>query len=244
VPRHPKGKWFKVASIGFLAAAVVCVVAAINVSVPTPTTSSLESGSPSIQAATPGAVIPSATPVATSTPISTPEPTTPAEPRQFMGATLSIPSIKLEGDITPYSPDELVDITIGDKTMPKAAVEPATADTIAWYTGIEGSSLSSDATNCNYIYGHKYLNGRAVFNDIYEMKEGSEAIISTGNGETLPYVFQSKFPVLKDRLQDDPRITEGAPGCLILLTCNSDGERDANGHTVENYAVRLQLQTA
>jgi hypothetical protein len=182
--------------------------------------------------------------VAPPTPTSTPEPTTPAEPWQFTWATLSIPSIDLNGDITPYSPDELVDITIGDKTIPKAAVEPATADTIAWYSGIEGGTLSSDAENCAYVYGHKYLNGRAVFNDIYEMKEGSEAVITTGNGETLLYVFQSKFPVLKDRLQDDPRITEGAPGCLILLTCNSDGERDANGHTVENYAVRLQLQTA
>jgi len=201
-------------------------------------------GSPSIQAATPDAGIRSATPVATPTPTSTPEPTAPVEPPQFTWATLSIPSIGLEGDISPYTPDQLVDVTVNGKTFEKAAVEPAAADTIAWFTGTEGASLSSQATGCNYVYGHTYLNSWAVFNNISQMQDGSIATITTGNGETLPYAFQEKFKVSKDQLQADPRITEGGPGCLILLTCNSTGERDANGHTVENWAVVLQLQTA
>jgi hypothetical protein len=200
-------------------------------------------GSPSIQAATPDAVLPSATPVAPVIPTSTPEPTTPAEQPVFNGATLSIPSINLvEREISPYTPDQLVDVTIDGKTFPKAAVEPAAADTVAWYTGIEGASLSSQATSCNYVYGHAYQNSWAVFNNISQMQKGSSAIIKTGNGETLPYVVQDSFEIDKDRLQADPRMIEGGPGCLFLITCNSTGERDASGHTVENRAVRLQLQ--
>jgi hypothetical protein len=221
-----------------LIAAVVCLLIGVFNQITNISTGSAEVGSPSIQTATPDAVIPSATPVAT------PTPTTPAEPPQFTWATLSIPSIGLEGDISPYTPDQLVDVTVNGVTFEKAAVEPATADTIAWFTGTEGASLSSQATGCNYVYGHTYLNSEAVFNNISHMQDGSIATITTGNGETLPYAFQEKFKVPKDQLQADPRITEGGPGCLILLTCNSTGERDANGHTVENWAVRLQLQTA
>ena len=200
-------------------------------------------GSPSIQAATPDAVLPSATTVVPVTPTSTPETTAPAEPWVFKGATLSIPSINLrEQEISPYTPDQLVDVTINGKTFEKAAVEPAAADTIAWYTGIEGASLSSQATSCNYVYGHAYLNSWAVFNNISQMQEGSNAIIKTGNGETLPYQVQDSFEIDKDRLQSDPRMIDGGPGCLFLITCNSTGERDTSGHTVKNWAVRLQLQ--
>jgi hypothetical protein len=227
-----------------LIAAAVCLLIGFFNQITNISIGSAESGSPSIQTATPDAVIPSATPVVPPTPTSTPEPTTPAEPWQFTWATLSIPSIGVEGDISPYTPDQLVDVTVNGKTFEKAAVEPATADTIAWFTGTEGASLSSQATGCNYVYGHTYLNSEAVFNNISHMQDGSIATITTGNGETLPYAFQEKFKVPKDQLQADPRIIEGGPGCLILLTCNSTGERDANGHTVENWAVRLQLRTA
>ena len=206
----------------------------------------MELGPSSLVATTPTPAETSPAPVETPTAVPAPEPTPEpvATPWQFTSATLSIPSIGLEGQIAPYTPEQLVSTTVYNSDGSAAtgwAVEPPDVATVSWYTGIEGGILSATATNCAYLYGHSYLDEWAIFNDIPNIQPGSTATINTGSGENLTYAYQDSFKLEKSSISADPRMTEGAPGCLILITCHRDGLRDANGHTVENTVVRLQL---
>ncbi|MGH7218573.1 MAG: class F sortase [Candidatus Microsaccharimonas sp.] len=168
----------------------------------------------------------------TTVPSPTPTPTSqPAEPWTFQGAQLDIPCVGISGPITEYTEAMLVD----------GAVEPATMDTISWYTGIPGGILSEAATNTNYVYGHSWIEP-AIFNGVRQMTPGCEVIITTGNGETLTYVMSEPvFSVMKPELSTDPRVTEAKAGRLVLVSCYRPDGYDPNAGTVENIVAVLQL---
>ncbi|MFZ1302057.1 MAG: class F sortase [Candidatus Microsaccharimonas sp.] len=168
----------------------------------------------------------------------------PEVPWQFTWANLSIPSINLNGAISQYTPEQLVGTVVYDSNgnqVSGGAVVPAEPGTIAWYTGIPDGILSATASQCVVLYGHSYLNGGAIFDNLPNMTADSTATISTGNGETLNYSFVDSFKIAKGSLASDPRLSVEVPGCLILITCHRDGDRDADGHAIENTVVRLQL---
>lgn len=169
-------------------------------------------------------------PTVTPAPSETPPPP-PAEPWSFKGAQLDIPCVGISGPITEYT----------DAMLVNGAVEPATMDMIAWYSGIPGGILSENATNTAYLYGHSWIYD-AIFNNVRKMTPGCEVILTTGNGETLTYVMtESTFSVMKSELPYDPRIIEAKAGRLVLVSCYRPDGYDPNSGTVENVVAILQL---
>lgn len=208
--------------------AVLFVAMAFYANAMTPSTGTEAGSSPS--PVTPPSATATPSPTVTPTPSET-APPPPAEPWSFQGAQFDIPCVGISGPVTEYTEAMLVD----------GAVEPATMDMIAWYSGIPGGILSEAATNTNYVYGHSWTQP-AIFNDVRKMTPGCEVIITTGNGETLTYVMtEPTFPVLKSDLPYDPRINEVKAGRLVLVSCYRPDGYDPNSGTVENVVAILQL---
>ncbi len=215
---------------GLVAALVVVLAVTVLSAVTATPTTDAELPLPAVTpraTVTPPPVVPPTT-SASPTPTPTPQP---AEPWAFKGAQLDIPCVGISGPITEYTEAMLVD----------GAVEPATMDTISWYTGIPGGILSAAATNTNYVYGHSWIEP-AIFNGVRQMTPGCEVIITTGNGETLTYVMtEPVFSVLKPELSTDPRVTEAKAGRLVLVSCYRPDGYNPNAATVENVVAVLQL---
>lgn len=209
----------------FVVVSAVTVFYAVTAA-PTTSAEPLPTTTPRVMVSPPPVAPPTTAPPVTPTP--TPQP---AEPWTFQGAWLEIPCVGISGPITEYTAAMLVD----------GAVEPATMDTISWYSGIPGGILSGAATNTNYVYGHSWINP-AIFNGVRRMTPGCEAIITTENGETLTYVMNEPvFPVMKPELSTDPRVTEAKAGRLVLVSCYRPDGYNPNAPTVENVVAVLQL---
>lgn len=174
-------------------------------------------------------------PTTVATPASTPVPlvaSAPTEPWSFTSASLSIPSIGVNGEISEYTQADAVR---------DDGVDPATLEMISWYSGIEGGILSASATNTTYLYGHSSVEA-AVFNDIRLMQPGAMAVIVNGSGETLTYVMtEPTFTVNKSELSSDTRVTEPKAGRLVLVSCYRPDGYDPESATTENVVAILQL---
>lgn len=206
-------------------------------------------GSPPVAVVTPSAtptstpkVTPTATPSATptATPTPTPTPTLTLETWQFSQTHLSFPSVGLDVDVAEYTPEE--------REANGGVIDPPTKESIVWDSwmykrqGIP-SIPSGVAGDCVFIYGHAYKDGSAPFNKLVvttpdgpasAIPDNGEVIMTTANGERVVYTKQSFFTVGKAEQGSDPRMNnvEWIPGCLKVVTCLSDGERDASGHAV------------
>ena len=219
--RRRKVEWLTILYWTLLTMLVVAVImTALSVVLSPQLTSSI--GSPPATVATSS---PSAKPVPQAAPVT-------VEKWLFTSASLSIPSIGVNGEISEYTQADAVR---------NDGVDPPTTDTISWYSGIEGGVLSASATNTTYLYGHSSV-GPAVFNDIRQMQPGAIAIITTGSGETLTYVMSEPvFTVSKAELSSDARVTEPKAGRVLFISCNRPDGYDPDSATVENVVAALQL---
>ena len=239
-PRAPRARvWVLIAAV--IAAGSVLVVVAL-------------SGGPSSDATTvpehPVKVMAPATPTPTPTP--TPAPTLLADPWDFTTAHISAPSIGLEGDITEYRFEDLVETTVEDASGVKTAqwsVEPATKTTISWYSaafrqhGLK-SIPSASAEYCAMVYGHSYREGGAAFDNVPSLTQGAQVVITSGNGEVLTYEVVSREDIFKGDATTAFQVDSSKPeyGCVKLVTCFRDGPRDpVTGATLMNNVVRLRL---
>ena len=221
--KRPKGKfWWLIGAL-----AIVGMVTTLSV-VLSFKPSSYEAGSLSTTLATPVPIAPVPTPV-------TPIPfvaSAPTEPWSFTSASLSIPSVGINGEVSEYTQADAVR---------DDGVDPATLEMISWYSGIEGGILSASATNTTYLYGHSSVE-TAVFNDVRLMQPGATAVIVNGSGETLTYVMTNPtFAVNKSELSSDTRVTEPKAGRLVLVSCYRPDSYDPNSATVQNVVAILQL---
>jgi hypothetical protein len=169
-------------------------------------------------------------------------------PWKFQGATLTVPAIGIDHrPITEYTTANLqTEPVYSDKLgrivdVPNSIV-PEGAWTIAWYSSLSkgGSILSARATNTVYLYGHTYGWGAAIFNSMPNLKPGDIVILETPT-ERLAYTMQQAFNIGKVELNSDPRFTSIVAGRLVITTCHGTGERDANGHALQNTVTILQL---
>jgi len=225
-----KQRRLRLALLGLASAlAVVFVVTMASVVVTTAPSAGADEGVTPSPTATPR-VTATPSPTVAPTPMPTPTPQ-PAEPWTFQGAWLEVPCVGISGPITEYTTAMLVD----------GAVEPAAMDTISWYSGIPGGILSREATRPSYVYGHSWIEP-AAFNGVRLMTPGCEAIITTGNGETLTYrMAQPTFSVSKPELSTDLRVREEVAGRLVLISCYRPDGYDPNAATVENVVALLEL---
>jgi hypothetical protein len=176
---------------------------------------------------------PTTTPSQVPSPMPTTDPTQPSAPWTFTSAHLSIPSVGVDGEISEYTKDMLVD----------GAVKPPAMDTISWYSGIEGGTLSSTATNTTYLYGHSWIHP-AAFNGVRKMVPGNTVIITTPT-ETLTYVMEEPvFTVSKPELKYDAEVTKAEKGRLVLVSCYRPDGYDPAAPTKENVVAVLQLVNA
>lgn len=145
---------------------------------------------------------------------------------------------------------DVTEYTAQDRADNGGKVIPPEKNSIIWnsamYTENGLSSYpSASAQYCVHIAGHSYKDGSAVFNALADMSVGAEATITTGNGETLTYVKrQAEVSVLKQDQATDPALNDWSPqpGCLKLITCLSEGERDDQGHAVALRVATLWLE--
>ena len=202
---------------------------------------------------------PRPTPVTTmpSTPSSTPpvpmsvEPVAdPCDQWQFPQTRFSVPSVGIDGLLTEYSP--------ADRAANGGEIVPPDKMSIVWdsyFCRVQNipSYPSASAGDCIYIAGHSYSDNSAVFNNLAELPVGSQVILSNSNGETAWYqsvamqdtdgIWKGELNILKENQQTDPRLYPDklVPGCMKLVTCLSEGERDTSGHAIALRVITLQL---
>lgn len=207
-------------------------------------------GSPT-SAATPRAT-PSATATPSPAPSATPSPTPTHRPAscELVNAHLSVPAVGeftgVEADLTAFTAQDLAEL---------GKVEPRTKESVVWNKSIYErfgvshnitSCPSSSAQYCVHIAAHSWKDESAPFNPMRYMPVGAKAVL-TNDGERLTYVkTEGEFEVRKDQQETDPILNDWSkpmPGCLLLITCLSEGERDGNGHTLSLRVTRLWLES-
>lgn len=223
-------------------------------------------GSSPIVTATPTptkSVTPTPTPVPTPTP--TPTLTLPAwDDWTFQGAQLTVPSTNIEGApdatkingaaITELQPSELVQkayVNAQGNEASYEAIEPAGKQTLTWDTTIVdgvrypvGSVLSGSSVNTVYVYCHDYADETALCSTVYDVTNRGDTVTIETPTEVMTFTAQEKFNLRKGELPNDPRVTAVNPGRLVLITCNSGGERNALGETMENSVIVFQLTSS
>lgn len=209
-------------------------------------------GSPPIVAATPLPSV-SPTPAFTPTPTPTPTPTTPGWVNwTFQGATVTVPKAGINNvGISELQPNELVQKTYlnaAGSEVTYEAVEPSSKMGVTWDTTVVdgvrspvGSVLSASAANTVYLYCHDYADGTALCSNIYDVTTSGDVMTVQTPTEVLAYVAQESFTLRKGELPNDPRVTAVGAGRLLVITCNSGGERNALGETMENSVIVFQL---
>lgn len=174
--------------------------------------------------------------------LTVPKTTTPEVRAQYPNAVID------KAAITPLQPDELVSkpyINSAGQTALYEAIEPASKQGITWDTLTEstGGVLSAGAENTVYLYCHDYADNTALCSVVFDvLVQGDEIRLETAT-EILTYRLTDRFNVLKGDLSNDPRITTAAAQRLVLITCNSGGQR-IDGDTVENSAMVFELASA
>lgn len=169
---------------------------------------------------------------------------------QFPQTHLSVPSVGIEGEVTEYTPT--------DRAANNGKIVPPEKMSIVWdsyFCRVQNipSYPSASAGDCIYIAGHSWSDGSAAFNPLAHLPVGTEAVLSNANGENARYrsvavkdtdgVWKNEVEILKDTQETDTRLYPETllPGCLKLVTCLSEGERDANGHAISLRVATFQL---
>ncbi|QIG38822.1 class F sortase [Microbacterium sp. 4R-513] len=146
---------------------------------------------------------------------------------------LSFPAAGIDGDIEEY--------TAADAAA-AGGIDPATLDTISWYSGVPDPMPGSDARNTVYIFGHSWVEP-AVFNGLKDVQRGDEATVTTAAGE-LVYKVVDTLTLAKGDFSDDPAVAAVVPGRLALVTCSRPDGWDPNAHAPDNTVVFLHLVAA
>ncbi|WP_336630641.1 MULTISPECIES: hypothetical protein [unclassified Microbacterium] len=189
----------------------------------------------------------------TDAPRATPESPPPAWATwQFTGATLTAAKAGIEhADTHEVRPNEVVTKSSTDAsgaTTTYDAIEPEDKSAIAWDSqvidGIRrpiGGVLSASAVNTVYLYCHDYRDGTALCSTIADVtRPGDQITIETAR-EVLTYTAVETFDERKGSVAVDSRVTAARPGRLLIITCNSAGERDTAGEPVDNTVLVFQL---
>lgn len=143
---------------------------------------------------------------------------------------LSFPAAGVDGDVEEY--------TAADASA-EGGINPATLDTISWYSGIEDALPGTDATNTVYIFGHTWIEP-AVFNGLVDVQIGDEATVTTATG-SLTYAVEQIINMSKDDFTSDPTVSAIVPGRLVLVTCHRPEGWDDSAPAPDNTAVILHL---
>ena len=204
----------------------------------------------------------SPTPTAAPTPSDSPTPTPSPSPVSqawtdwtFAGATMSVPKLGIaQAAITELQPNELVQKTYVNDAGEEGvytAIDPAGKQTITWDTRVVdgvrypvGSALTASAANTVYLYCHDYSDDSAICSTIYDVLVPGDTLVVETPTEVLTYTVQESFSLRKGELPNDARITAVGAGRLVVITCNSGGERNADGETMQNSAIVFQLTSA
>ncbi len=105
-----------------------------------------------------------------------------------------------------------------------------------------GSALSASAEATTFLYCHDYADGSALCSTIFDvMSIGNVLTIETGSAEQLSYRLESKLIIPKGDVASFEPLRQNIPGRLVIITCYSDGVRDAQGVVIENSVLVLQL---
>lgn len=139
-----------------------------------------------------------------------------------------------------------IDGPVEDYTAADAAseggVNPATLDTISWYSGLADPMPGTDARNTVYLFGHTWIEP-AVFNGLKDVRAGDEAVLSTANGD-LVYRVESVLTMAKSDFTEDARVAAIVPGRLALVTCHRPAGWSDSAAAPDNTVVLLQLVDA
>lgn len=143
---------------------------------------------------------------------------------------LSFPAAGIDGEVEEYTAAE---------ASAEGGINPATLDTISWYSGIDDALPGTDATNTVYIFGHTWIEP-AVFNGLVDVKIGDEATVTTATG-SLTYAVEQIISMDKDDFTSDPTVSAIVPGRLVLVTCHRPEGWDDSAPAPDNTAVILHL---
>lgn len=172
-------------------------------------------------------------PTATASPAAAAEPAAAAVIEDVPAATpthLSFPAAGIDGDVEEY--------TAADAAA-EGGINPATLDTISWYSGVPDPQPGSDARNTVYLFGHSWIEP-AVFNGLKAAHPGDEATLTTANGE-LVYRVVDIVTLAKSDFTQDPKVSAVVPGRLALVTCSRPEGWDPDAHAPDNTVVFLHL---
>jgi LPXTG-site transpeptidase (sortase) family protein len=139
-----------------------------------------------------------------------------------------------------------IDAPVEEYTAADAAAEgginPATLETVSWYSGIADPMPGTDARNTVYIFGHSWIEP-AVFNGLKNVQPGDQATLATANGE-LVYQVDEIITMAKPDFTQDARVVAVVPGRLALVTCYRPEGWDPSAHAPDNTVVFLHLVEA
>lgn len=169
---------------------------------------------------------------------------------------MTVPKINgfLQKPITELQPGELVKKTYVDAQGQETefdAVNPATPQTITWDTHVVdgvrypvGGALSASAENTVYLYCHDHRDGSAICSIIFDVLVPGDTVTIETPTEVLTYAVETSFNLPKGVVANDERLKAVVAGRLVVVTCFSEGNRNASGETTENSAIILQLASA
>lgn len=143
---------------------------------------------------------------------------------------LRFPAAGVDGEIEEYTADD---------AAADGGINPASLDTISWYSGVPDPLPGTDAKNTVYIFGHTWIEP-AVFNGLDEVQPGDIATVDTEQG-TLYYAVEETIVMEKDDFSSDPTVSAIVPGRLVLVTCHRPEGWADDAPAPENTAVILHL---
>lgn len=193
----------------------------------------------------PPTTAPSTVPTPQSTASSTPE-ALPEEPWNFTGGTLVGPGINTS--IMELSDDIIRD---NDGVMAPPGYEGPAGWVSRYYHAGYDSSLSGTNRVRAIIVGHVCRKHVCAFDNLLSLQEGDTVTFTPGSGSPVTYrVAETGITVAQSAIGDAKRIFDydamisglpSDPQSLVLIGCNQDGPKDANGYPTENYAVVLKV---
>ena len=202
-------------------AVVLCVVLS-GCSTPRQDDTSLGAGAPTASATS--TTTPTPTPLPTAAPAS-PDPVPAAAPTHLTFAAASI-----DGPVEEY--------TAADAAA-EGGINPATLDTISWYSGVPDPMPGTMAKNTVYLFGHAWIQP-AVFNGLKDVQPGDQATVTTASGD-LHYQVDEVITMAKSDFTQDSRVAAVVPGRLALVTCYRPEGWDPEAHAPDNTVVFLHL---
>ncbi|WP_243076142.1 class F sortase [Microbacterium sp. SS28] len=175
----------------------------------------------------------SATPSPTVTPFETPATDVPQDVPMAAPTRLVFPAAGIDGAVEEYTEAD---------AAAEGGVNPASLDTISWYSGVPNPMPGSDALNTVYIFGHSWVEP-AVFNGLKGVQPGERATLTTAEGD-LVYEVDEVITMAKPDFTQDPRVVAVVPGRLALVTCFRPAGWDRDAHAPDNTVVFLHLVEA